>query len=113
MAIKFTVTGTIEVEVTAVIEADNETEAKDMFDTADCCVESCDNSITFTDCNQNSSSVDEVKCDAADKWESMSRLERAIILKDNGVSHDCAFDVSERNYLYEIDEEWWEYFDED
>jgi hypothetical protein len=112
MPIKFVVTGTISIEVTAVIEADNETEAKDMFDTADCCVESCDANITFTDCSQSASDIDEVACPAADKWEELSRLERAIILKDNGVEHDCAFDISERDYLYEIDEEWWGYFDE-
>jgi hypothetical protein len=112
MPIKFEVTGTISIEVTAVIEADTEADAKDMFDSADCCVESCDESITFTDCSQSASDVDDVKCPAADKWEGLSRLERAIILKDNGVDHEEAFDISERDYLTEIDEEWWSYFDE-
>lgn len=112
MPLKFIVTGTISIEVTAVIEAENEAEAKDMFDTVDCCVESCDANITFTDCSQSASDIDDVGCAAADKWESMSRLDRANVLKDNGVSDDCAIDVSERDYLYEIDEEWWEYFDE-
>jgi hypothetical protein len=110
MGVKFTVTGTITVEVTAEIEADNEADAKDIFDSADVCVESCDSDITFTDCSQSASDVDKVGCDAADKWEELSRLERAIVLKDNGVSDDCALDVSDRDHLYEIDEEWWVYF---
>ena len=113
MAVKFTVIGTISVEVTAVIEADSEKDAQDMFDSADVCIESCDSDITFSDCSQSGSEVDKVECPAADKWESLSRLERAIVLKENGVSDDCALDVSERDHLYEIDEEWWEYFDEE
>lgn len=113
MATKYVVKGTISVEVTAVIEAESEQDAQDAFDTADCCVESCDNNITFTDCSQSSSDIDEVDWPAADKWESLEPLERAIILKDNGVSNEAAFDVAEREYLCEIDEEWWEYFDEE
>jgi hypothetical protein len=109
--LKFIVTGTIPVEVTAVIEAESEQEAKDMFDMADCCVDSSDADITFTDCCQGSADIDEVKCPAADKWEEMSPLDRAIVLKENGVSDECAMDICDRDYLYEIDEEWWEYFE--
>lgn len=112
MSIKFIVIGTINVEVTAEIVAENEQDAKNTFDSADCCIESCDSDITFTDCSQSGSDIDEVKCPAADKWEELSRLDRAVILKENGMDEEEALEEAKKDYLYEIDEEYWEHFND-
>ena len=108
---KFIVKGTIEVEVTATIDADTGLDAQDQFDSADCCVESCDTNIVFDECSQNGSSVDSVECPASDKWDELSVLERANILKENGLSDDASIKVAQRDYLSEIDEELQEHFD--
>jgi len=109
---KFIVTGIANIEITAEIEADSKEEAKSEFDSADFCPESTAD-ITITSANQCGSDVEDVVWLAADKWEELSPLERAIILKENGVSDENALNICQRDYLIEIDEEWWEYFDGD
>ncbi len=109
---KFIVSGTIEIEVTATIEADSRKEAEEMLDGADCCAESCDSSVVFSECSQSRSSVDEITCPAEKKFEDMTTLERAIVLKDNGVEDGEALEAANEDSIWDIDEDWQGYFDE-
>ena len=108
---RFVVSGTITVDVTATIDADSPEDAQSQLDSADCCVESCDANLVFNECCQSGSSVDEVSCPAYDKWESSSYLERAFVLSENGVSHEEAFETAQGDNFYNLPEEWQGYFD--
>ena len=107
---KFVVKGTISVEVTATIDAESPYDAESQFDSADCCVDCCDENITFDDCSQSGSDVDEVSCPAYDKWEKSSYLERAFIMSENGVSHETAYESAQLDFN-ELEVEWQEFFD--
>jgi hypothetical protein len=109
---KFVVTGTITIDVTATIDADSEHDAQSQLDSVDCCVESCDENIIFNECCQSGSNVDEVSCPAYDKWEEMSILERANVFKDNGASDESALETAQNDNFYNLPEEWQGYFDE-
>ena len=106
---KFIITGTISVEVTASIEADSEEDAKSLLDSADCCVESNDADVVFTDCCQSGTEIDNVSCPSYDNWESLSNLERANILKENGASDEAAFESANLDFS-DLPDEWQEYF---
>jgi hypothetical protein len=108
---KYTITGTIEVAVTAVVEADSVAEAEDIFDSLDCCVDTTDGDVTFTECSQNNSYVESTTCLAEEKWDGMSALERANVLKENGASDEAAFESAEMDFR-DLDEEWQAYFDD-
>jgi hypothetical protein len=111
--IKFILDFTIKHEGSAIVMADSLEDAKEKLDMGDGCLEFIDSDIVVTECCQSDVDIDNESCPACDKWEGMSQLERAIVLKDNGVSDECAIEVAERDYLFEIDEEWWGYFDEE
>jgi hypothetical protein len=111
--IKFILDFTIKHEGSATIMADSLEDAKEKLDSGDSCLEFCDTDIVITECCQSDAEIDNESCPAEDKWEELTPLARAIILKDNGVSDEAAMDICDRDYLSEIDEEWWEYFDEE
>ena len=100
-------------DVSVTVLADTITEAKEMVDLGDASLDFCDEGIEVTSCCQAETVFDSENIPAENKWNEMSRLERAIVLKDNGVSDDCAIEVSGRDELFDIDEEWWGYFDEE
>lgn len=107
---KFTVTGTLTIDVTASIEAESEQDAKDQLDMADCCAESTDESITFNDCCQADCEIDEVTWDAEKKWNDLSKSERMEMLKGNGASDDAAYYIAGRSFK-DVPNEWQEYFE--
>ena len=109
---KFRGSATITHEVDFEIEAANAGEMRDMLDTADCCVESCDGDIIFTTCCQSQVTIDSEECVNENIWDNMSKLERANVLKENGLSDDASFDIAQSESLTDIDEELWDHFDE-
>lgn len=111
--IKVHITGKVTHDIDVVIEAESVQDAKEILDMGDGCLEFCDEAIRVVGCCQYEVDIESEKVPAADKWESLSVLERAIVLKENGVSDEAALDVAERDYLFDIDEEWWGYFDEE
>lgn len=106
---KFEVTKTIEFEVTATIEAMDETEAEAIMDSAQWCAETCDEAVIVTECGEQRSSTDNIINLAEQKWESMSKLERAGILKENGASDESAYETADMDFS-DIPDEWKEYF---
>ena len=109
---KFIGSATITHEVDFEIEADSIGEMRDMLETADCCIESCDEAILFVTCCQSQVNIDSEECVNENIWDNMSKLERANVLKENGLSDEAAFDIAQSESLTDIDEELWDYFDD-
>ena len=107
---KFTVTGVMKIEVTATVEAEDAQDAESQLDSADCCVESGDDTITFNSCCQTGFDSETVVCDAEQKWEGLDKSERMEILKGNDVSAEAAYDIAGRDFD-DIPEEWQQFFD--
>ena len=106
---KYTVSATIGVDVTATIEAEDADDAERQLDSADVTVESCDNDITFNNCCQINCNVDSVSCDGEKKWNDLSKFNRMEILRGNDVTDDAAYDIAGRSFE-NIPTEWKGYF---
>ena len=106
---KYTVTATIGVDVTATIEAESKDDAESMLDSADVTVESCDTEITFDNACQINCDIDETICVGEKIWDEMSKSERMEMLKGNGVSDDTAYNKAGGDFDG-LPTEWQEYF---
>jgi len=110
---KFHVTGTVQMQVEATIEADSFSDANELFDDGCYALEACDHSVTVTDGTQNSTDVETVSCPAEQKWDGMSILDRAIVLKENGISDKDALEEAQSDSFFDVQENWREYFEEE
>lgn len=113
MGLKFHVTGTVEMQVSATIEADSYHEANELFDSGNYALEACDGDVTVTDGTQNSTDVETTSCPAEQKWDSMSILERASLLKENGAGDETALDTAQQDDFFNMPEEWQGYFEDE
>ena len=107
---KYTVIGTKTFDVTFIVEAEDEQEARDAFDSTDCMVEITDDDVIVDSCYECTSEIDDVICDAEEKWNDLEKSERMEILKGNGVSDDSAYEIAGRDFD-SIPDEWKEFFE--
>ena len=108
---KFTVTGTKTFDVTFAIDAEDEQEARDAFDSTDCVIEITDDDMIVDYCCECTSEIDDVICNAEEKWNDLEKSERMEILKGNGVSDDSAYEIAGRSFE-DLPDEWKKYFEE-
>ena len=103
---KYRVRKTIEFDIVATVEAEDTADAERELDlaTADCTIEA--SNIMVTDCSENSSEMGETVNLSAEKWETMSVLARANLLKENGAGDDDALEIADENDLERIPEEY-------
>jgi len=107
---RFTVVGTKTIDVTFTIEAEDKQEARNTFDSTDCCVETKEDEVTVNSCCESTSEIDDVTCDAETKWDALSKSERMEMLKGNGASDDDAYTMAGWQFD-DIPDEWQSYFD--
>ncbi len=107
---KFTVTGTKTIEVTFTVEADDTEDAKIIFDSTDCTVDTTDGEVTVNSCCESTSEIDSVTCDAEEKWDEMSKSERMEMLSGNGASGDSSYHLAGGDFD-NLPDEWKGYFE--
>jgi hypothetical protein len=106
---KHTVTGTMQIDITATIDAEDVEDAKRAIESADCCVESTDQNIIFNNCCQSFIEIDHIVCDGQKLWRDLSKTDRMATLVGNGASDDAAYEMAGREF-FDLPIQWQGYF---
>jgi len=103
---RFKVKGTLTVDVEIEIEADSHAEAQEELESMDLFV---DDSITCTELSITNHADVETRNLCVEEYDKMTKLDRAKILEDNGVTDEAAYEIADREGC-EVPPEWLEFF---
>jgi len=102
---KCKVTGTMTISYEAEVEADSETEAREIVEDI-CFLDISEAGIVVTDIGVNTNEIDDIENLSETEWDdNMSKLDRIRFLKGIGCSDDCAYELAGREG-YELPEEY-------
>jgi len=93
---KCKVTGTMTISYEAEVDADSETEAREMVEDI-CSLDISEAGIVITDLGVDTNQIDDIENLSETAWdEDMTKLDRIRFLKGIGCSDDCAYELAGR-----------------
>lgn len=96
---KHIITATVELEITAEVEAESNYEVSELMYSADWCIDTTDENITIKDYNHRCTDIDSVEIPFQKKWDEMDEFGRMELLKETGeFDGSTALEIADKDY---------------